>query len=175
MLYFRGAITGVGYRRDVRETTAVGKAASRLDSRGWLGFTGSCALVQRSSHPGEKMKFANMQHIPLSSAYLCPDCNCIGNCASQCPSCASPVLLALANVLNREPERVPVVAYMQNRHARRRAFLVSSKLRSVRPQSSGPTPITIEAGARARKIAPWQLAQREGAGEVIGFSEGTAS
>jgi hypothetical protein len=50
------------------------------------------------------MKFTAMQHIRLSSAYLCPDCNCIGNCAEQCPVCASPILLALANVLDREVE-----------------------------------------------------------------------
>lgn len=50
------------------------------------------------------MKLTAMQHIPLSSAYLCPDCNCIGNCAGQCPVCASPILLALANVLDREVE-----------------------------------------------------------------------
>ena len=43
------------------------------------------------------------QHFPLASAYLCPNCNCIGNCARQCPACASPVLLALAVVLNRQP------------------------------------------------------------------------
>jgi hypothetical protein len=48
------------------------------------------------------MKLITMQHIPLASAYLCPDCNCIGNCAEYCPACASPVLLGLANVLDRE-------------------------------------------------------------------------
>lgn len=48
------------------------------------------------------MTFATMQHIPLASAYLCQDCNCIGNCASHCPACASEVLLSLAGVLDRE-------------------------------------------------------------------------
>lgn len=48
------------------------------------------------------MTLATLQHIPLASAYLCQDCNCIGNCASQCPACASEVLLSLAGVLNRE-------------------------------------------------------------------------
>jgi hypothetical protein len=51
---------------------------------------------------GERMKFDTMQHIPLSSAYLCQDCGCIGNCATQCPACASSVLLGLAGVLDRE-------------------------------------------------------------------------
>jgi len=50
------------------------------------------------------MRLIAMQHIPLSCAYLCPDCNCIGNCAEHCPVCASPILLALANVLDREVE-----------------------------------------------------------------------
>ena len=53
---------------------------------------------------GKRMRPASTQHIPLSSAYLCQDCNCIGNCASQCPACASEVLLSLAGVLNRESE-----------------------------------------------------------------------
>ena len=43
-----------------------------------------------------------LQHIPLSSAYLCQDCNSIGNCARQCPACASEVLMNLSGVLNRE-------------------------------------------------------------------------
>lgn len=50
------------------------------------------------------MTFATMQHIPLASAYLCQDCNCIGNCASKCPACASEVLMNLAGVLNRESD-----------------------------------------------------------------------
>jgi len=62
------------------------------------------ALADDQSARGEPMKFIAMQHIPLSSAYLCPDCNCIGNCAEHCPVCASPILLALANVLDREVE-----------------------------------------------------------------------
>ncbi len=79
------------------------------------------------------MNFTQMQHIPLASAYLCPDCNCIGNCASQCPACASPVLMALANVLDRKPER-EAVAYpsIVYRSARRRAFLVPVGPRAVR-------------------------------------------
>lgn len=50
------------------------------------------------------MKFMSMQHIPLASAYLCANCDCIGDCAEQCPACASSFLLALANVLDRETE-----------------------------------------------------------------------
>jgi hypothetical protein len=43
-----------------------------------------------------------MQHIPLTGAYLCQDCNAVGNNAMNCPACASTVLLGLAGVLNRE-------------------------------------------------------------------------
>lgn len=46
-----------------------------------------------------------MVHFPLASAYLCPDCNCIGNCPEQCPACASVVLMGLAGVLDRETEQ----------------------------------------------------------------------
>jgi hypothetical protein len=45
-----------------------------------------------------------MQYFPLGSAYLCQDCNCIGNCAKQCPACASTALLGLAVVLDRACE-----------------------------------------------------------------------
>lgn len=44
-----------------------------------------------------------LQHMPLAAAYLCQDCNSIGNSASHCPACASGALLALSCVLNREP------------------------------------------------------------------------
>jgi hypothetical protein len=48
------------------------------------------------------MTFVSMQHMPLSHAYLCEDCHCVGNCAEQCPACASEALMGLASVLNRE-------------------------------------------------------------------------
>lgn len=119
------------------------------------------------------MKFTHMQHIPLVSAYLCPDCNCIGNCASQCPACASPVLLALANVLDRKPERNTVLPYTYNyRHTGRRAFLVPEKLRAVRSHASTPTPITIKTGVRAH--APWRVVQHDVDEGVIGMGEGAA-
>jgi hypothetical protein len=51
---------------------------------------------------GNSMKFLSMQHMPLTRAYLCQDCNCIGNCAEQCPACASEALMGLAGVLDRE-------------------------------------------------------------------------
>ena len=44
------------------------------------------------------------QHIPLMKAYLCQDCNAVGNSAMSCPACASSVLLGLAGVLNREDQ-----------------------------------------------------------------------
>ena len=48
------------------------------------------------------MTLHSMQYMPLASAYLCEDCHCVGNCAEQCPACASEALMGLAGVLNRE-------------------------------------------------------------------------
>ena len=53
----------------------------------------------------EMKKFVSMQHMPLTSAYLCQDCNCVGNCAMQCPACASTALMGLAAVLDRAEEQ----------------------------------------------------------------------
>jgi len=61
------------------------------------------ALLHQGQILGVKiMTFGAMQLIPLSSAYLCQDCNCVGNIARQCPACASGVLMGLAGVLDRE-------------------------------------------------------------------------
>jgi len=59
------------------------------------------------------MTFATMQHIPLASAYLCQDCNCVCNSAIQCPACASVVLMGLSGVLNRgsDVDLIAEVAY----------------------------------------------------------------
>ena len=67
------------------------------------------SLISKKS--GERMPMLMLQHIPLTSAYLCQDCNCIGNCARQCPACASEVLMSLAGVLNREVEQVSTPQY----------------------------------------------------------------
>ncbi|MDE3200666.1 MAG: hypothetical protein KGN79_07065 [Acidobacteriota bacterium] len=45
-----------------------------------------------------------MEYFPLKSAYLCQDCENVGNCATQCPACASSALLSLSSVVNREVE-----------------------------------------------------------------------
>jgi DnaJ-class molecular chaperone len=48
------------------------------------------------------MTYQKMQHFPLESAYLCQDCNSVGNNAMNCPACASSVVMNLATVLDRE-------------------------------------------------------------------------
>ena len=63
-------------------------------------------LFLMSKRSGERMPMHMLQHIPLTSAYLCQDCNAIGNCARQCPACASEVVMSLSGVLNREAEQV---------------------------------------------------------------------
>jgi RNA polymerase subunit RPABC4/transcription elongation factor Spt4 len=50
------------------------------------------------------MTYLTMQHIPLKSAYLCPDCDSIGNNSESCPACASTGLMNLASILDREVE-----------------------------------------------------------------------
>jgi ferredoxin len=66
-------------------------------------------LSLTSKRSGQRMPTPLLLHIPLSSAYLCQDCNSIGNCARQCPACASEVLMSLSGVLNREVESLPHV------------------------------------------------------------------
>jgi len=62
-----------------------------------------------------------MQHIPLMSAYLCQDCDCVVNSATRCPACASTALLGLACVLNRNEVEteipMPGFAYTESRSA----------------------------------------------------------
>jgi len=48
------------------------------------------------------MTSVSIQYMPLYRAYLCEDCQCVGNCAEHCPACASEALMSLAGVLNRE-------------------------------------------------------------------------
>ena len=52
-----------------------------------------------------------MEYIPISSAYLCADCNSIGNNSQRCPACASTVLMNLAGVLDREVEAEQISSY----------------------------------------------------------------
>jgi hypothetical protein len=51
------------------------------------------------------MKTVSIQLIPLSTAYLCQDCNCVGNSPYHCPACASGVLMGLEPVLNRKQDK----------------------------------------------------------------------
>ncbi len=52
--------------------------------------------------PGGSMTSARMNHIPLKAAYVCQDCDAVGNNAMQCPACASQVLMGLAGVFDRK-------------------------------------------------------------------------
>jgi hypothetical protein len=44
------------------------------------------------------------QSMPLTEAYLCQDCDSVGNSSMQCLACASEVLMGLAAVLDRQVE-----------------------------------------------------------------------
>ncbi len=59
-------------------------------------------LSTASRRSGDVDSYLMLQHFPLSSAYLCQDCNAIGNNANHCPACASEVLMSLSAILNRE-------------------------------------------------------------------------
>ena len=68
------------------------------------------------------MSLQKLQHIPLKSAYLCPDCNAIGNSSRRCPACACEVLLSLAGILDREEaETIPKSSFVM-----RRPFLLAA-------------------------------------------------
>jgi hypothetical protein len=66
---------------------------------------------EQRGYRGEHMTLVSMQHIPLTSAYLCQDCNCVGNCSVQCPACASEALMGLAGVLDRPVEQRAHVSF----------------------------------------------------------------
>jgi hypothetical protein len=72
------------------------------------------------SEKGDAMTASTMEHIPLKLAYLCQDCDCVGNCATQCPACASSSLLNLSAVLNRD--RLEIGASPAETFAFRRAL-----------------------------------------------------
>ena len=69
--------------------------------------------VSKIHRTGEPMTSPMLQHIPLTNAYLCQDCDCVGNCATQCPACASSALLGLSCVLNRKgiEEEIPAANF----------------------------------------------------------------
>lgn len=86
------------------------------------GRKSSLVSCQSCSHEiGETMTSLMLQHIPLKSAYLCQDCDCVGNSATRCPACASTALMNLAAVLNRgEAEAdfaIPSLSYVTSRPA----------------------------------------------------------
>ena len=66
---------------------------------------------EQRGYRGKHMTLVSMQHIPLTSAYLCQDCNCVGNCSVQCPACASEALMGLAGVLDRPVEQHAQISF----------------------------------------------------------------
>lgn len=63
-------------------------------------------LPSASRKPSDAESYLMLQHFPLSRAYLCQDCNSIGNSANQCPACASEVLMNLSAVLDRDDNMI---------------------------------------------------------------------
>ena len=54
---------------------------------------------------GENMTTDVQHYIPLTSAYLCQDCDAIGNNSVHCSACSSDVVMSLEGVLNRKQAR----------------------------------------------------------------------
>jgi hypothetical protein len=68
-----------------------------------IALAESFLLRWGKTEPEDEPKPAKTQHIPLEYAYLCQDCESVGNNSNKCPACASTVLMCLSAVLNREP------------------------------------------------------------------------
>src|SRR5689334_7367906 len=68
-----------------------------------MALSESLSLLWGKTEPEEERKLkTENEHIPLERAYLCQDCESVGNNSKKCPACASTVLMGLASVLNRE-------------------------------------------------------------------------
>jgi len=69
-----------------------------------------------------------LKHIPLNSAYLCQDCDAVGNSAMRCPACASQALMGLAGVFDRkEWNREAILSMIPGLAARHVDFLSELK------------------------------------------------
>ena len=53
-------------------------------------------------------------HIPGALAFLCADCNSVGNSAVRCPACASGVVYPLLNLLERKPVEGAIKGQAEN-------------------------------------------------------------
>lgn len=56
------------------------------------------------------MSAADKVYIPLDTAFLCADCQCIGNSANTCPACASGALMGLQSVMDRDERGLTIDA-----------------------------------------------------------------
>ena len=48
---------------------------------------------------------AELAHIPLSEAFLCLDCDAVGNCGSSCAKCGSVQVFPVQRWLDRKPKK----------------------------------------------------------------------
>jgi hypothetical protein len=71
------------------------------------------------------MTTLKMEYIPINSAYLCADCNSIGNNSQRCPACASTALMNLAGVLDREVEEERILSFPYPRAVARLTTMVA--------------------------------------------------
>jgi hypothetical protein len=82
-----------------------GGTPRRLPLFGTTRNDAEASIYRGGQTRGRAMVTCNLEHFPIQFAYLCQDCNSIGNCPEQCPACASHALMSLSAVLNREAEQ----------------------------------------------------------------------
>jgi hypothetical protein len=47
--------------------------------------------------------------VNLADAYLCSDCEAVGDSATRCPRCQSNALLAITRIIHRHHDRIRIV------------------------------------------------------------------
>jgi len=51
----------------------------------------------------------DLTFINLAEAYLCSDCEALGNSATRCPRCQSEALLAVTRAIPRHRDRIRII------------------------------------------------------------------
>lgn len=55
--------------------------------------------------------------INLGDAYLCTECEAVGNCANRCPRCQSSALIAISRVIPRHRDSIRLICMPQEPQA----------------------------------------------------------
>lgn len=63
----------------------------------------------KSKRPNRKATARELTFIDLAEAYLCTDCEALGNCAMQCPRCQSTALIAVTRAIPRHRDSIRII------------------------------------------------------------------